>query len=59
MDTFEEANNVLLELTSHELDVVGGGLCVPYAKSITVSRTCEVAPPYTCTTEVSINFGCL
>ncbi len=59
MNTIQQASSALRELTLHELDAVGGGLCAfPHLESVTTSTTCSFWPPFHCTVEVTFNYAC-
>ena len=46
MNTIQEANNAIRELTAQEVDAVNGGYCNLHLQSI--SYTCPVDPPGEC-----------
>lgn len=58
MNTVTESNSTMLELTSCELDAIGGGLCSREPYSVTYSETCSLWPPFDCISTVTFTYAC-
>lgn len=60
MNTIQEANNAIRELTAHELVAVAGGYvqCTLKSKTVTTTRVCQSNGACTTTTVTVKNYTC-